>query len=101
MTFEQQKEFKKLEREIEKIETKKEGIQNRFSTEALDPKDIEELSITLGKLASFSKNNYLFSALILLIFFTLARTSRNNSTITTKGINLTNNLPFCNSAHGT
>jgi len=50
LTFEQQKEFKKLEREIEKIETKKEEIQNRFSTEALDPKDIEELSITLGKL---------------------------------------------------
>ena len=50
LTFEQQKEFKKLEREIEKIEMKKEEIQNRFSTESLEPQDIEELSITLGKL---------------------------------------------------
>ena len=50
LTFEQQKEFKKLEREIEKIEANKEEIQNRFSTESLNPQDIEELSITLGKL---------------------------------------------------
>ena len=50
LTFDQQKEFKKLEREIEKIELQKEEIQNRFSTETLEPKTIEELSITLGKL---------------------------------------------------
>ncbi|MDC1460832.1 ABC transporter C-terminal domain-containing protein [Flavobacteriaceae bacterium] len=50
LTFEQQKEFKKLEREIEKIEANKEEIQNRFSTESLNPQDIEELSIKLGKL---------------------------------------------------
>ena len=50
LTFEQQKEFKKLEREIEKIEANKEEIQNHFSTESLNPQDIEEFSITLGKL---------------------------------------------------
>ena len=50
LTFEQQKEFKKLEREIEKIETNKEDIKNRFSTESLEPQAIEELSIRLGEL---------------------------------------------------
>lgn len=50
LSFEEQKEFKKLEREIEKSEKLKEEIQNRFSTESLTPKEIEELSIQLGKL---------------------------------------------------
>ena len=50
LSFEEQKEFKKLEREIEKSEKLKEEIQNRFSTESLIPKEIEELSIQLGNL---------------------------------------------------
>jgi ATP-binding cassette subfamily F protein uup len=50
LTFDEQKEFKKLEKEIEKIELEKESIQNRFSTENLEPQKIEELSINLGKL---------------------------------------------------
>jgi ATP-binding cassette subfamily F protein uup len=50
LTYEQQKEFKKLEREIQKIETQKKEIQNRFTTESLDPKEIEEYSIKLGTL---------------------------------------------------
>ena len=50
LTFDEQKEFKKLEKEIEKIELEKEGIQNRFSIENLEPQKIEELSINLGKL---------------------------------------------------
>ena len=50
LTFEQQNEFKKLEREIQKIETQKEEIQNRFTTESLDAKEIEEYSIKLGAL---------------------------------------------------
>ena len=50
LTFDEQKEFKKIEKEIEKIELEKESIQNRFSTENLEPQKIEELSINLGKL---------------------------------------------------
>ena len=50
LTFDEQKEFKKLEKEIEKIELEKEGIQNRFSIENLEPQKIQELSINLGKL---------------------------------------------------
>ena len=50
LTFDEQKEFKKLEKEIEKIELEKEGIQNRFSIENLESQKIEELSINLGKL---------------------------------------------------
>jgi len=50
LSFEQQKEFKKLEREIQKIETQKKEIQNLFTTESLNPKEIEEYSIKLGTL---------------------------------------------------
>ena len=48
LNFEQQNEFKKIEKEIKIIETKKEEIQNRFTSESLDPKEIEEYSIKLG-----------------------------------------------------
>ena len=50
LNFEQQNEFKKIEKEIKIIETKKEEIQNRFTSESLDPKEIEEYSIKLGVL---------------------------------------------------
>ncbi len=50
LSFDEQKEFKILEKEIEKYEKEKEKIQNRFSTESIEPKEIQELSIKLGKL---------------------------------------------------
>ena len=50
MNYNQQKEFKKIEIEIEKIETQKENIQNRFTNEKLEAKEIEQCSIELGLL---------------------------------------------------
>jgi ATP-binding cassette subfamily F protein uup len=50
LNFKQQKEFKKLEREIKNIEIQKEEIKNRFINETLDQKQIEECSIKLGTL---------------------------------------------------
>tara|TARA_B110000259_G_scaffold62973_1_gene74471 strand:+ start:3739 stop:5604 length:1866 start_codon:yes stop_codon:yes gene_type:complete len=49
-SYKQQKEFKKLETEIKKIETQKENIQNRFTSEKLGTKEIEQCSIELGLL---------------------------------------------------
>ena len=40
----QQKEFRKLELDIKKIEAKKKEIQNRFTQEELTPKEIEEVA---------------------------------------------------------
>tara|TARA_B110000438_G_scaffold300830_2_gene354148 strand:- start:543 stop:2405 length:1863 start_codon:yes stop_codon:yes gene_type:complete len=50
LTYDQQKEFKKLEREIKKIESQKEEIQNRFTNETFEPSEIEKYSIKLGML---------------------------------------------------
>ena len=50
LNFKQQKEFKKLERDIKNIEIQKEEIKNRFINETLDQKQIEECSIKLGTL---------------------------------------------------
>ena len=50
LTYDQQKEFKKLEREIKKIESQKEEIQNRFTNETFKPSEIEKYSIKLGML---------------------------------------------------
>jgi ATP-binding cassette subfamily F protein uup len=49
-SYKQQKEFRKLELDIKKIEAKKKEIQNRFTQEEHTPKEIEELSIELGLL---------------------------------------------------
>ena len=49
-SYKQQKEFRKLELDIKKIEAKKKKIQNRFTQEELTPKEIEEVSIELGLL---------------------------------------------------
>tara|TARA_B100001063_G_scaffold24789_1_gene18898 strand:- start:252 stop:641 length:390 start_codon:yes stop_codon:yes gene_type:complete len=49
-SYKQQKEFRKLELDIKKIEAKKKEIQNRFTQEELNPKEIEEVSIELGLL---------------------------------------------------
>ena len=50
LNFKQQKEFKKLEKEIKKIETKKDEIQNLFTNVSLEQKEIEQYSIKLGVL---------------------------------------------------
>ena len=50
LSFEQQKEFKKLERDIQKIEAQKKETQNLFTTESLNPIEIEEYSIKLASL---------------------------------------------------
>jgi ATP-binding cassette subfamily F protein uup len=50
LSFDQQKEFKKLERDIQKIEAQKKETQNLFTTESLNPKEIEEYSIKLASL---------------------------------------------------
>ena len=50
LTYDQQKEFKKLEREIKKIESQKEEIQNCFTNETFKPSEIEKYSIKLGML---------------------------------------------------
>tara|TARA_B110000881_G_scaffold121974_1_gene107165 strand:- start:1204 stop:3066 length:1863 start_codon:yes stop_codon:yes gene_type:complete len=50
LTYDQQKECKKLEREIKKIESQKEEIQNRFTNETFKPSEIEKYSIKLGML---------------------------------------------------
>ena len=44
MTFEQQKQIKAIERQIEKLEEKKLGIMARFENENLNPDDITKLS---------------------------------------------------------
>jgi ATP-binding cassette subfamily F protein uup len=49
-SYKQQKEFRKLELDIKKIEIKKKEIQNRFTKEKPNPKEIEEISIELGLL---------------------------------------------------
>jgi ATP-binding cassette subfamily F protein uup len=48
----EQKEFKQLEREIEKLETKKKQLELKFSNPELEGEKINELSIELGDLES-------------------------------------------------
>ena len=50
LDYNQQKEFKNLDREIKKIESQKEEIQNCFTKETLGSKKIEQLSIKLSEL---------------------------------------------------
>ena len=49
-SYKQQKEFKKLELDIKKIEIQKKEIQNNFTKDNLSTKEIEDLSIKLGLL---------------------------------------------------
>jgi len=49
-SYKQQKEFKKLELDIKKIEIQKKEIQNNFTKDNLSTKEIEDLSIELGLL---------------------------------------------------
>ncbi|NNM19315.1 MAG: ABC-F family ATP-binding cassette domain-containing protein [Croceitalea sp.] len=50
LSYLEQKEFKQLEREIEKLENEKAQIQLKFSDPSLDGEQINELSIALGDL---------------------------------------------------
>ena len=50
LDYNQQKEFKNLDREIKKIESQKEEIQNCFTKETLGSNKIEQLSIKLSEL---------------------------------------------------
>ena len=50
LTFKEQEEFNKLEKEINKIESQKEEIENSFISESLNPSQIQEYSIKLGVL---------------------------------------------------
>jgi hypothetical protein len=49
-SYKEQKEFKKLELDIKKIEIQKKEIQNNFIKDNLSAKEIENLSIELGLL---------------------------------------------------
>ena len=50
LTYLEQKELKKLEDSIQKLENQKETLHSQFTDENLSGEDINELSITLGKL---------------------------------------------------
>lgn len=50
LSYEQRKELKRLEKEISKLEWKKEEITQRFNDPELSPDQIQELSIELGEL---------------------------------------------------
>ena len=49
-SYKEQKEFKKLELDIKKIEIQKKEIQNNFIKDNISAKEIEDLSIELGLL---------------------------------------------------
>ena len=50
LSYNEQKEHTKLEREVAKLEREKETLENKFSTEAWDPEEIQKQSIILQKL---------------------------------------------------
>ena len=51
LNYNEQKEFKRLEREIEKLEEEKSNLEARFTDASLAPETITELSIELGELS--------------------------------------------------
>ena len=48
LSYQEQKEHKQLEKDIQKLEEEKEILQNKFSNPELSPEEIKELSIQLG-----------------------------------------------------
>jgi len=50
LSYEERKEMNRLEKEVEKLETKKAAIMDQFNSTSLDPKDIERLSKELNEL---------------------------------------------------
>ena len=51
LSYNEQKEFKRLEREIEKLEEEKSSLEARFTDVSLAAETITELSIELGELS--------------------------------------------------
>jgi len=51
LSYNDQKEYKQLEREIQKLEAQKETLQGKFTDETLSGEDISALSIELGQLS--------------------------------------------------
>ncbi|MDT0606950.1 ABC-F family ATP-binding cassette domain-containing protein [Croceitalea rosinachiae] len=52
LSYQEQKEYNRLEKEIQKLEEKKTTLQNRFSNETLSGDDINLFSIELGEIES-------------------------------------------------
>ena len=52
LSFSEQKEYKQLEKEIQKLETKKEELQNKFTDTSLSGDDIAKLSIELKEITN-------------------------------------------------
>ncbi|MEM9000499.1 MAG: ABC-F family ATP-binding cassette domain-containing protein [Bacteroidota bacterium] len=50
LSYLEQKEYNRLEKDIQKLEEKKEGLQNEFTKEGLSGDEINQLSIKLGEL---------------------------------------------------
>ena len=52
LSYQEQKEHKRLEKDIQKLEEEKETLQNQFSNTELSPEEIKELSIQLSELSN-------------------------------------------------
>ena len=51
LSFNEQKEYNKLEKEIKNLEKSRDSLQNRFSTATLNPEEIKMLSIELSEIS--------------------------------------------------
>ena len=51
LSFNEQKEYSKLEKEIKNLEKSRDSLQNRFSTATLNPEEIKTLSIKLSEIS--------------------------------------------------
>ena len=51
LSFNEQKEYNKLEKEIKNLEKSRDSLQNRFSTATLNPEEIKTLSIKLSEIS--------------------------------------------------
>ena len=51
LSFNEQKEYSKLEKEIKNLEKSRDSLQNRFSTATLNPEEIKTLSIELSEIS--------------------------------------------------
>ena len=51
LTFNEQKEYNKLEKDIKNLEKIKESLQNRFSTATINPEKIKSFSIELSEIS--------------------------------------------------
>ncbi len=51
LSFNEQKEYNKLEKEIKNLENSRDSLQNRFATASLNPEEIKKLSIELSEIS--------------------------------------------------